>query len=59
MIFKPAEEIIFANRNSTSYEAGSYSGVDVTIIDYHKHVDFTLDSKMNYIKHIDGKIAKN
>ena len=36
----------------------SYSGVDGTILDYQKHLGFTLDSKMNYMKNIDGKIAK-
>ena len=55
---KPAEEIIFTNRNSTSYKAVSYSGVDVKTVDYHKHLGFTLDSKLNYMKHLDGKIAK-
>ena len=54
---KPAEEIIFTNRN-TSYQTVSYSGVDVMPVLYHKHIGFVLDSKMNYIKHIDGKIGK-
>ena len=27
-------------------------------VDYHKHLSFTLDSKMSCSKHIDGKIAK-
>ena len=55
---KPAEEVIFTNRNSTSYDTASYSGVDVMPIDFHKHLGFILDSQMNYIKHIDGKITK-
>ena len=55
---KPAEEVIFTNRNSTAYESVSYSGVDVMPVDYHKHLGFTLDSKMNFIKHIDSKISK-
>ena len=55
---KPAEEVIFTNRNSTLYETASYSGVDLMPAEYHKHLGFILDSKMNYIKHIDEKIAK-
>ena len=55
---KPAEEVVLTNRNSTSYQNVSYSGVDVLPVDYHKHLGFVLDSKMNYIKHIDGQIGK-
>ena len=55
---KPAEEIIFTNRNSTLYDPVSYSGVDVMPVDDHKHLGFILDSKMSYSKHIDGKIVK-
>ena len=55
---KPAEEVIFTNPNTTSYQTVSYSGVDVMPVHYHKHLGFVLDSKMNYIKHIDGKIGK-
>jgi hypothetical protein len=47
---KPAEEVIFTNRNSTSYENVS-SGVDVMSVDNHKHLGFILYSKLNYIKH--------
>ena len=28
-------------------------------VHFHKHLGFILDSQMNYIKHIDGKIAKD
>ena len=31
----------------------SYSGVE-----YHKHLGFVIDIKLNYMKHIDGKTAK-
>ena len=55
---KPAEEVIFTNRNLTLYNPVSYSGVDVMQVDYHKHLGFILDSKMSYRKHIDGKIVK-
>ena len=55
---KPAEEVIFTNRNSTSYDTVSFSGVDVKPVDFHRHLDLVLDSQMNYIKCIDGKIAK-
>ena len=27
-------------------------------VHYHKHLSFVLDSKMNYIKHIDGKTGQ-
>ena len=55
---KPVEEAIFTKRNSISYPTISYSDVDVLPVDYHKHLGFVLDSKINYIKHIDGKIGK-
>ena len=55
---EPAEEVIFTNRNSTSYDTWSFSGVDVKTVDFHKHLGFVLDSQMNNIKHVDGKIAK-
>ena len=55
---KPAEKVIFSNKNSSSYETVSYAGVEVTQVDYHKHLGFILDGKMNYTKHIDSKIAK-
>ena len=63
MIFNPdlsklVEEVIFTNRNSISYPTISYSDVDVLPVDYHKHLGFVLDSKMNYIKHIEGRIDK-
>ena len=54
---KPAEKVIFSNKNSSSYEIVSYAGVEVTRVDYHKHLGFILDGKMNYTKHIDSKIA--
>ena len=49
---KPAEEVIFTNRNSTSNDTVSLSGVNVKPVDFHKHSGFVLDSEMNYIKHI-------
>ena len=55
---KPAEEVIFTNRNSSSYETVLYAGVAVKPVDHHKHLGFILDSKMNYIKDLDGKITK-
>ena len=55
---KPAEKVIFSNKNSSSYESVSYAGVEVTRVDYHKHLGFILDGNMNYTKHIDSKIAK-
>ena len=50
---KPAEEVIFTNRNLTLYDPVSYSEVDVMQVDYHKHLGFILDSKTSY-----GKIGK-
>ena len=55
---KPAEAIIFTNRNSTSYETVAYAGVDVQPVDFHKHLGFVLDSKMNYSIHLDEKVTK-
>ena len=60
---KPVEEVVFTNRNSTSYETVSYAGagagVGVQSVDHHKHLGFVLDSKMNFSKHIDEKICKS
>ena len=39
---KPAEEVIFTNRNSTSYDTRSFPGVDVKTVDFHKHLGFVL-----------------
>ena len=65
MIFNPAnpqtnlpKNAIFSNKTSSSYETVSYAGVEVTRVDYHKHLGFILDGKMYYTKHIDSKIAK-
>ena len=55
---KPAEAIIFTNRNSTSYETVSNADVDVQPVDFHKHLGFVLDSKMNYSNHLDEKVNK-
>ena len=55
---KPTEKVIFSNKNSSSHETVSYAGVEVTRVDYHKHLGFILDGKMNYTKHTDNKIAK-
>ena len=37
---KPAEEVIFTNRNSTSYDTLTFSDVDVKTVDFHKHLGF-------------------
>ena len=55
---KPAEQVIFTNRNSTSYDTLSYSGIDIKSVLNHKHLGFVLDSKLDYTEHIDAKIAK-
>ena len=55
---KPAEQVIFSNRNSTSYDTLSYSGIDLKPVASHKHLGFILDSKLDYTEHIDAKIAK-
>ena len=55
---KPAEEVIFTNKNSTTYEIVTFASADVEPAFYRKHLGFVLDSKMNYSKHLDEKIAK-
>ena len=55
---KPAEEVIFTNKNSTTYEIVTFVSANVEPVFYHKHLGFVLDSKMNYSKHLDEKIAK-
>ena len=55
---KPAAEIIFTNKNSTTYKTITFSNVNVEPVLYHKHLGLVLDGKMNYSKHLDEKIAK-
>ena len=55
---KPAEEVIFTNKNSTTYEIVTFASANVEPVFYHKHLGFVLDSKMNYSKHLDENIAK-
>ena len=55
---KSAEKIIFTNRNSTSYDTLTYSGVDVEPVDDNKYLCFVLDSKLSSNNHMYGKIAK-
>ena len=55
---KPAEEVIFTNKNSTTYEIVTFASANVEHVFYHKHRDFVLDSKMNYLKRLDEKIAE-
>ena len=43
---KPAEKVIFTNRNSTPYDTLTYSGVNVEPVDGHKHLSVGLDRKM-------------
>ena len=40
------------------YDSVRYSGVELVIVEHHKHLGFILDSKLNYTEHIDAKIAK-
>ena len=55
---KPAENVIFTNRNSTLYDTLTYLDVDVEHVGDHKHLGFVLDRNMSSNKHIDEKIAK-
>ena len=54
----PAEEVIFTNKKSTTYEIVTFASANVEPVSYHKHLGFVLDSKMNYSKHLDEKIAE-
>ena len=55
---KPAAEVIFTNKNSTTYETITFANVNVEPVLFHKLLGLVLDSNMNYSKHLDGKIAE-
>ena len=55
---KPAEKIVFTNRNSSGYESVYYADADVQLVDNHKHLGLTFDSKLSFSAHIDEKIIK-
>ena len=56
-IRKPAEEILFTNRNSNNYDPITFENIPIKTVDNHKHLGLILDSKLNFEKHIDEKIA--
>ena len=45
-------------KNSTSYETVTFASVNAELVRYHKYLGFVLDSKINYSKHHNEKIAK-
>ena len=56
---KPAEEIIFSRRYNRPIHPPLYlNNVEVKRVDTHKHIGFVLDSKLNFVDHITGKIKK-
>lgn len=54
---KPAEEILFTNRNSNIYDPISFINIPIKTVDEHKHLGLILDSKLTFNKHIDEKIS--
>ena len=56
---KPAEEILFSHKKSKPYHPPLFfSGIEVKRVIEHKHLGLTLDSKLNFVAHINEKSSK-
>ena len=56
-ITKPAEEVLFTNRSTSTYCPIAFDGIAIEPVSDHKHLGLILDSKLTFNKHIDGKIS--
>ena len=54
---KPAEEVLFTNRNSNAYNPITFEHIAIKSVNEHKHLGLILDSKLSFDKHIDEKIS--
>ena len=56
---KPAEEFLFSAKRSKPYHPPLlFNGVEVKKVKDHKHLGLILDSKINFISHINEKITR-
>ena len=55
MVSKPAEEVLYTNRNSNIY---NYNASAITPVEDHKHLGLTLENTVSFDKHTDEKILK-
>ena len=56
-ITKPAEEVLFTNRSTSTYCPIAFDGIAIEPVSDHKHLGLILDSKLTFNKHIDEKIS--
>ena len=56
-ITKPAEEVLFTNRSTSTYCPIAFDGIAIEPASDHKHLGLILDSKLTFNKHIDEKIS--
>ena len=56
-ITKPAEEVLFTNRTTSTYCLIAFDGIAIKPVSDHKHLGLILDSKLTFNKHIDEKIS--
>ena len=55
-ITKPAEEVLFTNRNTSTSCPIAFDGIAIEPVSDHKYLGLILDSKLTFNKHIDEKI---
>ena len=56
-ISKPAEVMLFTNRNSNDYYPISCENISLREVDEHKHLGLILDTRLTFSKHIDEKVS--
>ena len=54
-ITKPAEEVLFTNRNASTHFPIAFDGISIKPVSEYKHLGLILDSKLTFNKHIDEK----
>ena len=54
-VSKPAEEVLYINRNSNIY---NHNASAITPVEDHKHLGLTLENTVSFDKHTDEKISK-
>ena len=56
-ITKPAEEVLFSNRSTSTYCPIAFDGIATEPVNDHKHLGLILDNTLTFNKHIDEKIS--